>query len=208
MCGLDLFVSNSARQPIPVAITATVEPDRRRRGTGVQIAWAWHDGPFGDTLVMASNQGLVGLAFGDPETSALARTYDRGAALANMMGRWPEATYREDRGATRDLAEASFEPRRWSNPIPVHLIGTAFDMAVWARLAAIPVGGTTSYATLAHDLGQPTAARAVGAAVGRNPVSFVIPCHRVLGSAGALTGYHWGIARKRAMLAWEARLAG
>ncbi len=89
----------------------------------------------------------------------------------------------------------------------VVFIGTDFEVKVWQSLLTIPLGRATTYGTLANRLGKPTAARAVGAAVGRNPISFVVPCHRVVGSTGKLTGYHWGINRKRAMLGWEAGIA-
>ena len=84
------------------------------------------------------------------------------------------------------------------------LIGTDFQVRVWESLLKIPLGRAVTYSDIAHDIGQPTASRAVGAAVGRNPISFVVPCHRALGKNGALTGYHWGLTRKRAMLGWEA----
>ncbi len=88
-------------------------------------------------------------------------------------------------------------------PLRIVLIGTDFEVRVWERLLAVPFGRATTYGALAREIGAPKAARAVGAAVGRNPISFVVPCHRAMGSTGALTGYHWGLARKRAMLGWE-----
>jgi AraC family transcriptional regulator of adaptative response/methylated-DNA-[protein]-cysteine methyltransferase len=88
--------------------------------------------------------------------------------------------------------------------VRVHLIGTDFDVEVWETLLKIPVGQATTYSAIAGRLGRPQSARAVGGAVGRNPISFVVPCHRVVGKAGALTGYHWGVPRKRAILGWEA----
>jgi AraC family transcriptional regulator of adaptative response/methylated-DNA-[protein]-cysteine methyltransferase len=99
-----------------------------------------------------------------------------------------------------------FEPSKWSGdqPLRVVLIGTDFQVRVWESLLKIPMGRAVTYSDIARDIGQPTAMRAVGAAVGRNPVSFVVPCHRALGKNGDLTGYHWGLTRKRAMLGWEA----
>jgi AraC family transcriptional regulator of adaptative response/methylated-DNA-[protein]-cysteine methyltransferase len=91
----------------------------------------------------------------------------------------------------------------------VVLIGTDFEVRVWQTLLKVPLGRATTYSDIAARLGKPSACRAVGAAVGKNPVSFVVPCHRVLGRSGALTGYHWGLTRKQAILGWEAcRLAG
>ena len=86
------------------------------------------------------------------------------------------------------------------------LIGTDFEVRVWEALLTVPCGQATTYSDVARRIGRPTAARAVGAAVGRNPVSFVVPCHRVLGKGGGLTGYHWGLTRKRAILGWESGL--
>jgi AraC family transcriptional regulator of adaptative response/methylated-DNA-[protein]-cysteine methyltransferase len=100
----------------------------------------------------------------------------------------------------------SFDPARWSpdHPVRVVLIGTDFEVKVWETLLKIPCGKATTYQSVANHIGRPTAARAVGAAVGKNPISFVVPCHRVVGTSGALTGYHWGVPRKRAILGWEA----
>jgi AraC family transcriptional regulator of adaptative response/methylated-DNA-[protein]-cysteine methyltransferase len=128
-----------------------------------------------------------------------------------MKRRWPKATYVEDAEATAPLARRIFDPLAWraEQPLRVVLIGTDFEVRVWQTLLKIPLGRATTYSDIAAHLGKPSASRAVGAAVGKNPVSFVVPCHRVLGRSGALTGYHWGLTRKQAILGWEAcRLAG
>ena len=105
-----------------------------------------------------------------------------------------------------EIAARIFDPRKWraEEPLRVVLIGTDFQVRVWEGLLRIPMGRATTYSALAGAIGRPEAPRAVGAAVGANPVSFVVPCHRALGKSGALTGYHWGLTRKRAMLGWEA----
>ena len=107
--------------------------------------------------------------------------------------------------AIATLATRVFDPGRWTpdEPIKVVLIGTDFEVQVWETLLKIPVGQATTYSEVAKTIGRPSASRAVGAAVGKNPISFVVPCHRVVGSTGALTGYHWGVPRKRAILGWE-----
>ena len=107
--------------------------------------------------------------------------------------------------ATAAYAERIFDPTRWDPkaPLRIVLIGSDFQVRVWEALLRIPMGCAVTYSSIAETLGQPTASRAVGAAVGRNPISFVVPCHRALGKSGALTGYHWGLTRKRAMLGWE-----
>jgi AraC family transcriptional regulator of adaptative response/methylated-DNA-[protein]-cysteine methyltransferase len=149
-------------------------------------------------LVMATDRGLCGLAFADPG--------EEKAAFADMSGRWPKANYVEDRDRTGPVAQRIFDPNLWraDRPLRVVLIGTDFEVRVWEALLKIPFGRLTSYSDLASHVHSPKAARAVGAAVGKNPVCFVVPCHRVVGKSGALTGYHWGLTRKRAILGWEA----
>jgi AraC family transcriptional regulator of adaptative response/methylated-DNA-[protein]-cysteine methyltransferase len=122
------------------------------------------------------------------------------------MRRWPRAEYREAPETTAPLARRIFEPGQWQDgqPLRVVLIGTDFEVRVWQTLLRIPRGCATTYSSIAEKLGNPKASRAVGAAVGRTPISFVVPCHRVLGRSGALTGYHWGLTRKQAILGWEA----
>ena len=148
-------------------------------------------------LVIATDRGLAGLAFADPGQEA--------AALADMQRRWPAAIYTENAGQTASLAQRVFDPVLWraDRPLNVVLIGTDFEVRVWQTLVRIPMGKATTYSGIAQHIGKPTAARAVGAAVGKNPISFVVPCHRVLGKSGDLTGYHWGLTRKHAMLGWE-----
>ena len=147
---------------------------------------------------MATDRGLAGLAFADPGEEA--------AALTDMKGRWPKATYSADQARTAPIAQRIFDPAQWrpSEPLRVVLIGTDWEVRVWEALLQIPMGRLATYSGIAGKVCTPAAARAVGAAVGKNPVSFVVPCHRVVGKAGDLTGYHWGVTRKRAMLGWEA----
>jgi AraC family transcriptional regulator of adaptative response/methylated-DNA-[protein]-cysteine methyltransferase len=122
-----------------------------------------------------------------------------------MTRRWPKARLVAAPHRTAPLARLIFNPADWSRNQPVRLvlIGTDFEVRVWETLLKIPMGRAVSYRDIARHLGQPTAARAVGSAVGRNPISFVVPCHRVLGADGSLTGYHWGLTRKRALIGWE-----
>jgi len=123
-----------------------------------------------------------------------------------MKGRWTKATYVEDVARTAPVAQRIFDPSQWKpqQPLRVVLIGTDWEVRVWDALLQIPMGRLATYSGIAKKICTPAAARAVGAAVGKNPVSFVVPCHRVIGKSGYLTGYHWGITRKRAMLGWEA----
>jgi AraC family transcriptional regulator, regulatory protein of adaptative response / methylated-DNA-[protein]-cysteine methyltransferase len=184
----DLFVTHEAMSP----------GEWKSGGEGLSVAYGFHPSPFGSALVMSTERGLAGLAFADPG--------EEDAALADMRGRWPKARYGEDKDRTGAIARRIFDPTLWrpERPLRVVLIGTDFEVRVWETLLGIPMGRATTYSDIAVKLGKPTAARAVGAAVGKNPVSFVVPCHRVMGKSGDLTGYHWGITRKRAMLGWEA----
>jgi AraC family transcriptional regulator of adaptative response/methylated-DNA-[protein]-cysteine methyltransferase len=167
------------------------------------MRFGFHPSPFGEAILVATERGLAGLGFVDDG--------DRAAALADMRRRWPKASYVEDTSLTAPLAGRIFDPLTWSpeRPLRVVLIGTDFEVRVWQTLLRIPLGRATTYSDIAGHVGKPSASRAVGAAVGKNPISFVVPCHRVLGRSGALTGYHWGLTRKQAILGWEAgKLAG
>lgn len=189
----DLFVAHEAMSP----------GEWKARGGGLTITHGFHDSPFGRALVMATPRGLCGLAFAD--------TGGEAEALADMTRRWPNARFVEDAAVTAPLAARVFAPGEWSpdRPLRIVMIGTDFEIRVWETLLSIPMGRATTYGRIAAKIGKPSASRAVGAAVGKNPLSFVVPCHRVVGSTGALTGYHWGLTRKRAMLGWEAgRVAG
>jgi AraC family transcriptional regulator of adaptative response/methylated-DNA-[protein]-cysteine methyltransferase len=171
-------------------------------GEGLTLHYGFHPSPFGIALIIAAPRGLAGLAFADPG--------EERAALADMQGRWPKARYVEDSARTAALAGRIFDPSKWSaeQPLRVVLIGTDWEVRVWETLLKIPVGQATTYSDIARKVGSVKASRAVGAAVGKNPISFVVPCHRVLGKSGKLTGYHWGITRKCAMLGWEAGRVG
>jgi AraC family transcriptional regulator, regulatory protein of adaptative response / methylated-DNA-[protein]-cysteine methyltransferase len=140
---------------------------------------------------------------------AFADEGEEATTLADMRGRWPEADYVADRRLSGAYARRIFEPDLWrpDTPLKVVFIGTDFEIRVWQTLLKIPFGKVSTYSDIASHLGSPNGARAVGAAVGRNPVSFVVPCHRVLSKSGTLCGYHWGLTRKRAILGWEAGLS-
>lgn len=184
----DLFVTHEAVSP----------GEYKSGGEGLDIAFDFVPSPFGLALPMVSPRGLCGLAFCDEGGEV--------AAFEDMRRRWPRARYTRSPEQIAPLARRIFEPDQWrpDQPLRVFLIGTDFEVRVWETLLGIPLGCATTYGTLAETLDKPKAARAVGSAVGRNPISFVVPCHRVVGKAGALTGYHWGLTRKRAMLGWEA----
>ena len=184
----DLFVTHEGMSP----------GSFKAKGKGLTLSYGFHDCPFGRALIMIADQGLAGLAFADDG--------EERAALDDMMSRWPEANYVEDWLATKPFADRIFKPENWrpDQPLRVVMIGTDFEIRVWETLLRIPLGKRSTYSDIANHLGKPNAARAVGSAVGRNPISFVVPCHRVLGKSGGLCGYHWGLTRKRAILGWEA----
>lgn len=184
----DLFVTHEAMSP----------GEWKARGEGLTVRFGYHPSPFGTALVMITERGLAGLAFNDAGGEQ--------ASFEDMAQRWPNARYIEDSAATSQYAARIFDPSRWrqDEPLRIFLIGSDFQIRVWQALLKIPLGCATTYSNIAGNIGQPTASRAVGAAVGRNPISFVVPCHRALGKSGDLTGYHWGLTRKRAILGWEA----
>ncbi|RFC64067.1 methylated-DNA--[protein]-cysteine S-methyltransferase [Fulvimarina endophytica] len=185
----DLFVKHEALSPGAY----------KAKGEGLSLVYGFHETPFGLAIVTASERGLAGIGFAEDGEEG------RAAALADMRRRWPRAAFREDQSLTAPYRKRVFEPGAWraETPLRVVLIGTDFEVRVWEALSEIPFGTATTYSAIAARIGAPKAARAVGAAVGRNPISFVVPCHRVVGRTGALTGYHWGLTRKRAMLGWE-----
>jgi len=159
-------------------------------GAGLVIRWGYCPTPFGEALAMATDRGLCGLAFTE-ETG-------REAALADLCARWPGARF-----VASTEVEALVAAAMGGQGGQLHLIGAPFQIKVWEALLRIPSGHVTTYSEIAQAVGSPRAVRAVGTAVGRNPVSFLIPCHRALRKSGGLGGYHWGLPVKRAMLAWE-----
>ncbi|MDO8360623.1 MAG: methylated-DNA--[protein]-cysteine S-methyltransferase [Devosia sp.] len=189
----DLFVAYEAMPPGAY----------RAKGEGLEMIWGTAPSPFGTAVLVLTEYGLAGIGFADG-------TGGIDAAFEDLRRRWPNARYMRNDARIAPVATRVFDPSRWNpaEPVRVVLIGTDFEVRVWQTLLTIPVGRATTYANVAAAIGRPTAARAVGAAVGKNPISFVVPCHRVVGSTGALTGYHWGVPRKRAILGWEAGVVG
>jgi AraC family transcriptional regulator of adaptative response/methylated-DNA-[protein]-cysteine methyltransferase len=181
----------------PFVIHSALAP-QRQRGAGLRLSYGFHPSPFGEAILVATSRGLAGLGFVDDGARAI--------ALDDMQRRWPLATLAADEAETMPLAARAFNPEQWRPEAPLRLvlIGGEFERRVWEILLGVPMGRATTYSDIARRLGKPTAARAVGGAVARNPISFVVPCHRVLGRSGALTGYHWGLPRKQAMIGWEA----
>lgn len=182
----DLFLTWEAMTP----------GDYARGGAGLTLAWGWFDSPFGPTIVMGSDRGICGMGF--------AAEIGPEAAFDDLRRRWPMASLRHDPDTLRPWVQAAMggEPGK-GRPTPLVLIGAPFQIKVWEALLAIPSGHVTTYGDIARVIGHPKAVRAVGTAIGRNPISWLIPCHRALRKGGALGGYHWGLPVKRALLAWE-----
>lgn len=188
----DLFVTNEAMSPGAY----------KARGAGLTISWGFHPSPFGLALLMVTDHGLAGLAFCDQGEEA--------AAFDDMSQRWPNADFVQDSIRTAPYVARIFNREQWQpdQPLRIVFIGTDFEVRVWQTLLKIPFGKATTYGDIALHLDKPKgAARAIGTAVGKNPISFVVPCHRVLGTSGKLCGYHWGLTRKQAILGWETGLS-
>lgn len=168
--------------------------DYAKGGAGLTIQWDWFDSPFGPVLAMGTEKGICGIGF----------TGDTGevAALEDMRTRWPKATFTQDGRLLGPWIRDAFGLDQ-TGSVPLYLMGAPFQIKVWEALMHIPSGHVTTYSEIAQTIGHPKAHRAVGTAVGRNPVSFLIPCHRALRKSGGLGGYHWGLPVKRAILAWE-----
>ena len=182
----DLFVKWQAMSPGEYA----------RKGAGLTINYGWFDSPFGRVLAMGTSIGICGLAFTQETGDA--------AAFADMTARWPKANFTEAPDVIEKWVAAAFGGQ---GDTRLHLMGAPFQIKVWEALLEIPSGYVTTYSHIADAIGNPRAARAVGTAVGKNPVSWLIPCHRALRKSGGLGGYHWGLPIKRAMLAWESARA-
>jgi AraC family transcriptional regulator of adaptative response/methylated-DNA-[protein]-cysteine methyltransferase len=180
----DLFIAHEAVTP----------GDVRRRGQGLELTYGYAPSPFGEALLVIAPRGLCGLAFCDVE--------GEDAALGDMRARWPAAMWRRDDAAAKAMAPAIFSGE--GERPPLVLMGAPFHIQVWKALLRIPEGGTASYGEVAAWAGNPRAYQATGAAIGANPISFLIPCHRAIARDGRLTGYHWGLGRKAAMLGAEA----
>lgn len=218
-----------------VRVEAVTPGEVKRGGAGLRIRTGVHPTPFGPALLAATDRGICYLSF-LPDATATTREApgfeERGGsddqpgsggvagraaetALSELGERWPEARIEEDPETTGELARRAFSvldegagDGETGHFLHLHLRGTNFQLQVWRALLRIPPGRVTTYGTLAERVGRPGAARAVGGAVGANPVSFLIPCHRVIRTDGRIGGYRWGTLRKRAILAWEETRSG
>jgi AraC family transcriptional regulator, regulatory protein of adaptative response / methylated-DNA-[protein]-cysteine methyltransferase len=184
----DLFVTCEAVTP----------GEYKAKGRGLEIAYGYHATPFGECLLAKTDRGICNLNF--------VQNNDRRPVFASLEDRWQNAIITENPDVTRPFVKQIFNPSSGQQTIPLHLVlsGTNFQIKVWEALIKIPMGAVVSYENVAAHIGMPKASRAVGNAVGSNPVSFVIPCHRVIRKTAEFGNYGGGVARKLAILGWEA----
>jgi AraC family transcriptional regulator of adaptative response/methylated-DNA-[protein]-cysteine methyltransferase len=175
-------------------IAAATPGEIKSGGLGLTIHYGFHESPFGESLIAITDRGITNLAF--------TQNHDREHLLAEMRHRWPNAHFVEDAARTRPVARQVFGDS--GGALTLFLKGTNFQIRVWEALLRVPAGRAVTYEDIAHTIGHPTAVRAVGAAVGQNPIAYLIPCHRVLRKSGVFGEYHWGAVRKKALLGWEA----
>jgi AraC family transcriptional regulator, regulatory protein of adaptative response / methylated-DNA-[protein]-cysteine methyltransferase len=195
---LDVGLSGPGRlHDLFVSVEAMTPGEFKAQGKDLIISYGFHGTPFGECLLAVTPRGICHLSFVDPETRAL--------ALGELRATWQDSTFVEDQSAGREIIKQIFGQTRSKDqtPLKVLLKGTNFQIKVWEALLKIPDGTAVSYGSLAKAVGRPKAHRAVGTASGHNPVGYLIPCHRVLRANGDIGGYHWGTARKRAILARE-----
>jgi len=185
----DLFVTLEAMSP----------GEMRAGGAGLKIRFGIHESPFGACLIAVSPRGICGLHFVE----------NQAAAVALLRRDWPHAALAPDAGGTVSLARRIFDPLAAQRMQPLALLvrGTNFQIQVWRALLRLPFGSIATYRSIAAQIGHPSAARAVGNAIGANPIAWLIPCHRVIRGSGTFGRYRWGENRKAAILGWEAALS-
>jgi AraC family transcriptional regulator of adaptative response/methylated-DNA-[protein]-cysteine methyltransferase len=184
----DLFITFEAMTP----------GTYKRGGEGVVIHYGIHPTPFGRCLLALTDRGICALWFLSQDACS--------DLLADLRQEWPQAEFMKSKQRTARVIQRLFAPLGREEPVKIHLLvkGTNFQVQVWRALLAVPPGELVSYGDLAAQIGKPTAARAVAGSVARNPIGYLIPCHRVINRLGEAHGYRWGVSRKRAILGWEA----
>jgi len=184
-----------------VQLDAVTPGEYKKGGVGLTIEYAVHNTPFGKAFVATTARGICEFTFLDYS--------DINVILSDLSDKWPHAIVHENNLRTRAVIESMFgDKKALDRPLSLHVSGTNFQVRVWKALLQIPPGTVVSYSRIASGIGQPRSARAVGTAVGANPVAFLIPCHRVIQNTGKLGGYHWGETRMHAIHAWESARYG
>ncbi len=182
----DLFVKLEAMSP----------GEFKASGAGLQIRYGIHSTPFGHCLIATTTRGVCSLHF--------LPVPDEQAAVQYLQSEWGNAELIRDQQVSGEICDRIFSVTQCNSPVVLHVKGTNFQIQVWRALLNIPFAGMSTYQDLAAAIGRPTAARAIGNAIGRNPIGYLIPCHRVIRASGELGGYRWGLERKMAILGWEA----
>jgi len=182
----DLFISIEGMTP----------GEYKQGGKNLTIHYSFAETPFGQVLIASTYKGICYMAFAD----------DSNSAFEVLRKHFPNASFKQITDTLQQQALYIFTHNDWTqlDKIKLHLKATPFQLKVWEMLLKIPAGSLSTYGHIAKDIGTPNASRAVGAAIGRNPVAFLIPCHRVIQSGGMLGGYHWGLVRKASIIGWEA----
>lgn len=185
-----------------VSVEAVTPGEFKRRGNGLRIRYGAHPTPFGLCLLALTQRGVCWLSFFDAG--------DQSGAIQNMKAQWQGADFEKDPKATGRMVKRVFSRMRRREPVPLSLLlaGTNFQIKVWQALLKIPEGTVSTYGALGNMIGAPDASRAIGSAVGQNPIAYLIPCHRVIRKTGLIGGYRWGEERKRAILAREIAILG
>lgn len=180
-----------------VNVDAVTPGEFKQQGVGLEIRYGFHATPFGDCILAVTPRGICTLNFVDKEHAA---------AVDALFAAWPAADIREDSRITQPIVDVIFPREEWTGrrQISLFIAGTNFQLKVWDALLRIPPGRLSTYGDIARAVGNAGAARAVGSAVGANPIAYLIPCHRVIRQSGAFGDYRWGSTRKQALLGWEA----
>ena len=179
-----------------VQLEAVTPGEYKSGGQGISIQYATAPSPFGEIFIAATPRGICKLSFIGQD--------DINTDIADLKRRWPNAELHQNPLDTLEIIDSIFSTTdAITRPLSLHVSGTNFQINVWRALMQIPAGTLNSYSQIAEAVGRPKAARAVGSAIGSNPIAFFIPCHRVLQQSGQIGGYHWGVTRKHAMHAWE-----
>ncbi|WP_142018108.1 MULTISPECIES: bifunctional helix-turn-helix domain-containing protein/methylated-DNA--[protein]-cysteine S-methyltransferase [Chryseobacterium] len=188
------FSSTSRLHDLFVKIEGMSPAEYKNGGKSLNIHYSFSESPFGTLLAASTEKGICYMAFED----------DKEKAFGELKQKFPNASFIEKQDALQKNALSIFD-KDWTqlNTIKLHLKGTDFQLKVWESLLTIPMGKLSTYGTLAEKIGNPKAYRAVGTAIGSNPVAFLIPCHRVIQSTGHLGGYRWGSDRKQLIVGWE-----
>lgn len=189
----DVGLSSTGRlHDLIVNVYAMTPGEYKNGGAGLQVRYGFHASPFGQCLIASTTRGICHLAFVE----------DQAASLAELVTQFPNAQFSEKQDTIASFAQQIFELQ--AGQLALHIKGTNFQIRVWEALLKIPAGALSTYEDIANTIGKPTASRAVGGAIGKNPVGYLIPCHRVIRKSGAISGYRWGSVRKQAILGWEA----